>query len=186
MMSEDASVPTEVQRAVKSATPRPLIVAWGVGGVMLLFGQAIFRLGQRAVEPLEAGGLSTLDLGFYALSLAFMGYAEGYRAFQLKYAPRVVKRALHLAAHPSPGYVLLAPFYCMGLIHASRRRLISSWAVLLGIVGLVLVVRLLAQPWRGMVDAGVVLGLTWGVVALLVWAIRGISGTPVPGEPDLP
>ena len=32
---------------------------------------------------------------------------------------------------------------------------------------LIVSVRQLPQPWRGMVDAGVVVGLTWGVVSII-------------------
>jgi len=34
-------------------------------------------------------------------------------------------------------------------------------------------VRRLAQPWRGIIDAGVVVGLAWGVGSVVYYALRG-------------
>ncbi len=47
-------------------------------------------------------------------------------------------------------------------------------------------VRALAQPWRGIVDAGVVVGLTWGCVAILVFWARSLLGRPPEIAPDFP
>ena len=45
------------------------------------------------------------------------------------------------------------------------------WIGTTAIVGLVLLVQGFSQPWRGIADAGVVVGLTWGLLSfvLLVW-----------------
>jgi hypothetical protein len=98
----------------------------------------------------------------------------------------VVARALHLARHPRPLHLLLAPFYCMGLVHASRRRLVTSWVLVVTIASMVVAVRFLPQPWRGMVDAGVVVGLGWGLVAILVFAARALGGRPPAVALELP
>jgi hypothetical protein len=44
-------------------------------------------------------------------------------------------------------------------------------AVAWGLAGLsaVLLINLLGQPWRGIIDSGVVVGLSWGLASLL-WA----------------
>jgi hypothetical protein len=34
----------------------------------------------------------------------------------------------------------------------------------------------LPQPWRGIVDLGVVIGLAWGLVALGVFTVQAFSG----------
>lgn len=101
-------------------------------------------------------------------------YAEGYRAFQLRFSPRVVVRAHHLARNPQPLHVVLAPLYCMALIHATRRARIVAWATLLMIVGFVLTLRLVPQPWRGIVDGGVVIALIWGIAAIVVLFARSV------------
>lgn len=160
-------------------------LAWGLGGVCLLLGSAVVRLTPRALEPLSAG-MGPLEWAAFGGSIVFMAYTEGYKGFQLAFSPRVVARALYLRAHPRPLHVVLAPLFCMALFHASRVRLIVAWAVLAGVVTLVWIVRGFAQPWRGIVDAGVVVGLTWGVAAILVFAVRGLRGRRLPVGPGLP
>ena len=95
-------------------------------------------------------------------------------------------RALHLGEHPRPLHVVLAPFFCTGLFHATRRRVIATWILYGGLVLLIVAVRMLAQPWRGMIDAGVVVGLSWGVVAVFVIYLRALAGHPPAVSPELP
>jgi hypothetical protein len=163
-----------------------LAAFWGVGGVLLMLGNAVYRLTPIALEPLWAGGLLWWHGALYVGSVAFNGYAEGYKAFQKAFSPRVAARALHLARHPRPLHVVLAPAFCMGLFHATRKRMLTSWIILIAVVGVVIAVRLLAQPWRGIIDAGVVVGLSWGIVATLVYFGRGLAGHALPGSADLP
>ena len=168
---------------------RPLHLAalWGAGGFVLLLMQAIYRLTPLALEPVEAGMVGW-QWALYAGSIAFNTYVEGYRAFHLQAAPRVVARAFHLAENPRPLHVALAPLFCMSLFHATRKRLIVSYCVYVGIVVLIILVRGLPQPWRGMVDAGVVVALTFGLISVLYHFGRALAGRPfalpaeVPGE----
>jgi hypothetical protein len=52
---------------------------------------------------------------------------------------------------------------------------------------LIEVVRQLEQPLRGMVDLGVVVGLAWGLVAMLIFAGRAaLTGVLPPTPADLP
>jgi hypothetical protein len=74
--------------------------------------------------------------------------------------------------------IVLAPLFCMGFFHATRQRMLTSWLVTSAIVALVIVVSHAPQPWRGIVDTGVVTGLGLGLASLL-WhwqrfALRGI------------
>ena len=62
----------------------------------------------------------------------------------------------------------------MGLFHAPRRVLIVSRSMVVGIVLLVVTVRQLAQPWRGIIDAGVVVGLGLGLVSLGYLFVRAV------------
>ncbi len=162
-----------------------LAITWGLGGVLLLLGSALYRLTPLAVEAL-AMPLSAVHWAFLAVWLPFMAYSEGYRGFQLRFSPRVVARAWHLSRAPKPLHLLLGPLFCMGYFHASRRRKIASWALTLGIFGLVAAVRLLPQPWRGLVDLGVVLGLGWGVLAIGVYALRAVRDGGIAVDPQLP
>ena len=163
-----------------------VIVAWGVVPVLALLGQAIWRLTPLAVEPVANGELSPAHWVLYVVWVLFSMYAEGYRGFQKGFSPRVVVRALHLARHPRPIHVALAPLFCMSLFHASKRGLAVAWGVLGMVVVLVTLVRALPQPWRGIIDGGVVIGLGWGAVAIMVHALFALAGR-VPRVPaELP
>ncbi|MBX3182539.1 MAG: hypothetical protein KIT72_19915 [Polyangiaceae bacterium] len=161
-----------------------LIVLYGVLGVVTLLGQAIYRLTPVALEAL--GQLSQPQAAMLLGWTLFMLYSEGYRGFQKRFSPKVVKRALHLAAHPRPLFVLLAPAYCMAFFHATRRGLITAWGVTSMVVSLVILVRFVPQPWRGMIDGGVVLGLAWGVVTLLYNTWVGLRGGDITAPSELP
>lgn len=129
-----------------------------------------------ALTPTQLG----VSLGWVALN----AYAEGYRAFQLRFSPRVVVRAHHLARHPHPIHVALAPLYCMALIHATRRARIVAWSTVTMIVGFVLTLRLVPQPWRGIVDGGVVVALGWGILAIVVLFARSLITARLPAVPS--
>jgi hypothetical protein len=163
-----------------------LAALWGLLGASFLLLRAILRLAPVAVEAVVDHGLNPWQWALATAWVAFMLFSEGYRGFQRGFSPRVVVRALHLRQHPRPLHVLLAPLYCIGLIHASRRRLIVSWTIVTMIVALVLTVHYLPQPYRGIVDAGVVAGLAWGLVALVAFAIRAFAGHPPRASADLP
>jgi hypothetical protein len=158
---------------------------WGITGVVVFLAYAVVRLIPVAAEALRMD-LLPLHWASLALSVGSLGYYEGYRAFQKAFSPRTVARGFAIAADPRPLFVLLAPLHAMGLFHATRKRVIVSWGVLLGVTGLVLVVRMLDQPWRGIVDAGVVVGLSWGTISMLIFWARALAGKPMPVPPDLP
>jgi hypothetical protein len=145
----------------------------------------VVRITPIAVEPIEVG-MSPFQWALYAATLIFMAYTEGYRGFQRNFSPRVVARVLHLARQPQLLHVLLAPAFCMALFHATRRRLIVAWAVLLCVVLLVAGVRGLAQPWRGIIDGGVVVGLSWGLIAIAVYGARALGGKAPATDPGIP
>jgi hypothetical protein len=46
-------------------------------------------------------------------------------------------------------------------------------------------VRLLPQPWRGIVDAGVVVGLTWGTISLVVFCIQALTAPTFAISPEV-
>lgn len=158
---------------------------WGLAGVLLLLGSAIYRL-----TPLAVDAFSYPFYWYHWLALIlivfFMAYAEGYRAFQQAFSPRVAARALYLRNHPNLMHNLLAPLFCMAYFHAQRRRQITSISVTAGIIILVILVRLLDQPWRGIIDGGVVVGLAWGLVSLVVFAYRAFTAGTFPYSPEVP
>ncbi len=162
------------------------IAAWGTLGVLALLGQALWRLTPRALEPFADGTLTPATTALYVVWVLFNVWAEGWRGFHLRFSPRVVARAFHLGRSPRPHFVALAPLYCMSFFHATRRGMIVAWAMTTAIVILVLVVRSFPQPWRGIVDGGVVVGLALGSLSILYFFARAMGGGAPPGGADLP
>lgn len=177
----------------RTAPPQPLPTSplgwvrftWGVLGVTLVLLNPIVRLSAKPIEAVAEG----LTPGQWALAVvwvAFMLYSEAWRGFHKQFAPRVVARALALAHHGPLVPSLLAPFTCMGLLWATRKRKTIAWVLISVIVAMVMAVRTLEQPWRGIIDMGVVLGLVSGLGSVLWFAGRALAGQPPPIDPDLP
>lgn len=143
---------------------------WGIGGVLLLLAFAVYRLTPMALE-LEQSPMTAWHWAALTFSVVYMAYAEGYKGFHLGFAPRVVLRANYIRNNPRVDHILLAPVFCMGYIHATRRRKIVSFGLTLMIICFVLIARQLPQPWRGIVDAGVVVGLSIGIVSILYFVM---------------
>lgn len=158
---------------------------WGVGGIVLLFLSACWRLGRLALEAFS-GNWAWYHWPTLALVIVFMAHAEGYRGFQQGFSPRAAARARYLREHPRALWLALAPLFCMGYIHATRKRRTLSFSLTLGIVALVLLVRLLPQPWRGIIDAGVVVGLLWGVISLTYFSVRALTSPSFNIPPETP
>jgi hypothetical protein len=158
---------------------------WGIGGLSLLFGSALFRLYPYA-EEMCGMDFEWVHWVALAASLLFMGYAEGYKGFHLKFSPRCAARALYLRSNPTVARALFAPLFCMGFFHATRRRKIVAYSLTTMIVLLIMLVRKLDQPWRGIVDAGVVLGLGWGLVSVWLFSIKAFFGKNFTVSPETP
>ena len=152
--------------------------------LMLLF--AIYRLTPMAME-LSRLPLTSLHWFALLISIGYMAYAEGYKGFHKSFAPRVVVRARYLKKHASPGKAALAPLFCMGFIFATRKRMILSISLTLMIIFFIVIVRLLPQPWRGIVDAGVVTGLLLGVTSIIYYLVQStIRPELLTISPDIP
>jgi hypothetical protein len=115
-----------------------------------------------------------------------MAYAEGYKGFQKAFSPRTAARARYLRLNPRVVPVILAPFFCMGYFHATKRRKITSISLTLGIIVLIVLVSFVTQPWRGIIDAGVVVGLAWGVVSLLIFSFQALGQEHYRYSPEVP
>ena len=158
-----------------------LIAAWGVFGVVGLLSQAAARLTPYAIEAIHVG-MNAWQWLLLVIWTAMNAYGEGYRAFQLRFAPRVVVRSIYLARHPRWHHVMLAPAFCMSLFHATRRGKLVAYGTIAMVLCFIMLLRITPQPWRGIVDAGVVLPLVWGAVALIVLFFRAVRGS-VPKAP---
>jgi hypothetical protein len=163
-----------------------LIATWGVASVSLLLGQAIWRLGPLALEPWTEDMMTGTQKGIYIAWLVANAYLEGYRGFQLRFSPRVVSRAIYLGQNPRPLWVILALPFCMSLFHSTRRQMTVSWTFIVAIVLLVWWVRSLSQPWRGIIDGGVVIGLLWGLLVIWGLFVRYLMGAEAAPPGDLP
>jgi xanthine/uracil permease len=64
----------------------------------------------------------------------------------------------------------------MGFFHSERRRKIVTFTLTIGILIIIQVVHHVPQPWRGIIDAGVVLGLLWGIVSLTLFTLKAFFG----------
>ena len=144
-----------------------VVAVWGILGIALLLGSALRRIVPIAWAPLHDGNLALWQGVLYALWVLVMAYAEGYRGFYKSFAPRCAGRAVALARAPHALHAILAPAYCMSLFAATRRRMIASWSLVIGITLLVVLVKRLPQPYRGIVDGGVVVGLLIGLFAVV-------------------
>ena len=159
--------------------------AWGVLGVVGILLLAVTRLVPIAQQAFEHAIDLTRALAIVA-SLGFFGYVEGYRAFQQQFSPRVVARAFSLVEYSTLPRLVFAPLFAMGFFGATRKRIIVSWSLTFGIILLIRLVGSLSQPWRGIIDLGVVVALIWGAVAVLAFAGRAMFGSLPNVSPDLP
>jgi len=158
---------------------------WGLAGVVLLLGSAVYRLTPLAIDAFSYDWLWYHWLSF-AFMIVFMAYAEGYRAFQQGFSPRVAARARYLRDHPNALHALFAPLFCMAFFHAPKRRRIVSLSVTAGIIVLVILVRLLPQPWRGIIDGSVVVGLAWGLISLMIFGYQAFFAERFNYSPEVP
>lgn len=82
---------------------------------------------------------------------------------------------------------VLAPAFCIGYFHGTKKRVISSWCVTTVVFLTVVGVKRLGNPYRAIIDAGVIVGLAWGVVSILVIYTKSlIAGRPPAYDPSLP
>ena len=144
---------------------------WAVTGVACILGWAIVRLAEIALGALEEP-LAWYHWAAAGAFIPFMAWSEGLRGFQRRFSPRVAERAMLIRTAPTATRVIFAPLFAAGFFGGSRRERAGVFVGTVAIVGLVFLVHRLEQPWRGIVDAGVVTGLAWGVTATLALSAR--------------
>lgn len=158
---------------------------WGASGLILLLGFAIVRLTPIALDALRFG----LDWRHWVAVLVasvFMAYYEGYRGFQLAFSPRFAARCRYLRDHPTPTRIIFAPLFCMGWFGTTRRRQLATFILTIGIIVLIVLVQRTSQPWRGIIDASVVVGLTWGLIATLSYTFVALTAPAFDHSPEVP
>lgn len=157
---------------------------WGLGGFFLLLIFAVYRLAPIAWEAMQQP-LNAIQYALLIGNSLFMAYSEGYKGFQKAYSPRVVARAFYLKRHATLPLAILAPFFCMTFFAAPRKRVMTSWILTIAIIILIILFQKLPSPWRGILDAGVVVGLTWGMVATALVLFRCFSNAGAIADPEV-
>jgi hypothetical protein len=186
-----ATSSTNETDGTKSSILNTMASLWGAGGVVYILAKSIRRILPIALEPFgdESVPLTPFQLAAYVSMCLWFAYVEGYKGFQLKFSPLVVARAQTLKPfNGSPiHHILFAPFYSMGLFHATKKRKIVSWSVSIGVGIIVAAVKRLPYPWRNIVDAGVIVGLSWGSLSIMIgWMKAAIIGKDTKMDPALP
>ena len=164
---------------------------WGVGGALAILGYAVSKMVRATLEAFS----SEFELTFWhyvvmVLWTFFMAYSEGYKGFQKGYSPRVASRAVYLRDKCTVLRLALAPFFCLGFFHAPRKRKITVVILAIGISLIVILCKMIPQPWRGVLDFGVIVGLSWGIIATVIyftkfWGASEVTFDPEVIEPDL-
>jgi hypothetical protein len=166
---------------------KSLLGIWGVLQVVAIIGNALKRVIPIALQPFSSDvPLSGFQWVSYGLWTVYMIYAEGYKAFQLKFSPLVVKRAFGLSENLNALNFLLAGPYAMGFFGATKKRMIVSWSVSVGVASIVAVVKKLGYPYRSIIDGGVVAGLTYGTLSILILTVNALRGNVPHVNPELP
>ncbi len=158
---------------------------WGIVGITLLLGKAILGMQPHVNEAL-AEPFALLHWIILIGFCFFMLYFEGYKGFQKKYSPRTAARVRYLRDHPNILHYLLAPLFCMGYFFANRKTKLKAYILTIGIALLVMAMNKCPQPWRGIVDLGVMLGLSWGLVAFWVFCFQALTQKNFPHSPETP
>ena len=172
-----------------------LFVLWSLGFWTMMFVGALHGLIIKGPVLLlknkevweKSDNLNTWHWIVLAFILVFFSYCEGYRGFQLAWSPMLVKRSYHFSAVASPIYDLtkniytdrvidfiLGPMLAGGFICGTRRRLALSWGITIFVCILILLMRYMSDllPWKCFIDTGVVVGLSWGFIFILIWWIK--------------
>ena len=161
-------------------------LTWGLSFICAVLLYAIVRLSSVTIDALNNFPFDWYHWVTLAVVVVFMAHSEGYEGFQRNFSPRVVARAWFLYHNPRPVLIALAPLFLAGYIHIHSGRRRNILLLTIGIVVLIILIGYLPQPWRGIVDAGVVVGLTWGLVSLAFYGIRVLGSRPFAYSPEIP
>jgi len=158
---------------------------WGFIGVFLLLSSAIVRLAPMALE-IPFAQIGAFHWIVLVLWIGVMAYSEGYKGFQKNFSPRVAARIRYLRHNPTWPRLILAPIFCMGFFYTTRKRKIVAFSLTAGIILLIILVHYIPQPWRGIIDAGVVVGLTWGLSSMTLYTIQAMIRDHFHHSPETP
>jgi hypothetical protein len=177
-LSLDNTVPAEFP------SHRRWAAAWGLIGFSLLIGEAFYKVTPFVLELFQIQLTPFHWIALIGWSI-FMAYSEGYRGFQKHYSPRFAARVRWLLDNASTKQAWLAPFFCMCFIGTTRKRKIVAYCLTSGIALLVVFIRMLPQPWRGIIDVGVIVGLGWGLLSIYILTWQTLTKNTNVGDPEV-
>ena len=164
-----------------------IVATWALGGFAAIMGQALYRLTPQAIETL-GGPLEPAQQAAAAASILLFSIGKGYFVFHRKFAPRFALKLRGLVRVRPVAPVILAALYCMGLAPA-RRADVAAWlrslAFTAGIVAMIIGLRQVDAPWRGIVASGVAVALALGTVTTLAQGIRTVVRATAAVRPAL-
>ena len=150
---------------------KKFIYIYSIGGVIAIFSSAIYRLYPHVQESISYE-FSILNWIVLVLYLIVMIVGKGYFALHRGFVPRVINRSELLVENGNLLDRLFAPLYCMGFFKAPKKRLIISYSMLLLIITFIASASKISQPWRGIIDLGVVIGLSLGILSLVILGFK--------------
>eukprot|EP00929_Paragymnodinium_shiwhaense_P016252 TRINITY_DN124507_c0_g1_i1.p1 TRINITY_DN124507_c0_g1~~TRINITY_DN124507_c0_g1_i1.p1 ORF type:complete len:200 (+),score=27.67 TRINITY_DN124507_c0_g1_i1:78-677(+) len=161
---------------------------WAVSFWIVLFADSIFNLFPNGLKPLKNRDLTPMQWFWYVFWCIGLLLGEGMGAFQKSFSPILIRRTRELTSSSSMCELILSPFFVAGLMTARPSRLLKSWILMAVLIpGLALTVPHLHYPYRECIDAGVVLGLSWGTGVVIVLAARAaFRGEWPKKDPELP
>lgn len=151
-----------------------IAVGWSISGLLVLLGFAIWKLSTYTLESLQMH-LNWMHWLVLIGFTGFMAHSEGYKGFQKNFSPRFAARTKYLLANSTPVQCIFAPFFCMGYFHAPAKRVFTTITLTIMIIVFILLFRYIPQPWKGLLDAGVVIGLIWGMISTIFYCTKAIS-----------
>lgn len=153
-----------------------LAAIWGFSGVCLFLGSAILRLAEIS-NQMSLQSFNMVHWICLILWVSVMAYFEGYKGFQKGFSPRVAARVRYLAKHVTLKRFILAPLFCLGYFDAERKRIIVVCCLTIGIFLIVNLVEYIPMPWRGILDLGVVVGLSWGLISMVIFSLLPLANS---------
>ena len=178
-------MPETIERDAARPDVLGIVAAWwAAAGLVGLLLYAIVRLAAVVAE----GAADPWDWRHWVVAganAAFMAWSEGYRGFQCRFSPRTAARVKWLLHNGSPTRAVAAPLVAMGYINATPRRLAGTYALTVFVVGAIVIVHMLPQPWRAALDIGVVIGLAWGLASFVQSLRRTFAVDGYPVSPEL-
>jgi hypothetical protein len=160
---------------------------WGFGGVCLLIVSAILRMSEHGLEALAVyESFTATQWALLVSMLPYMAYSEGYKGFQKRFSPRLAARVAYVAEHGSFLQRLFAPVFCMGYFAINKREMIITYALTIMIMGFIVGFKYMPQPWRGIADMGVVVGLVYGIVTMFYCIWKRFTDTQFRPDPCVP